>query len=162
MIIDQHPDNPPDARGCRAIGYWFNDHHPDLPKPENYVDSNWRQVERDAMVRYLKAGHVKASWRGWSNCRICNCMNGSQCLGDGTFVWPEGFAHYVEAHGVRPPDEFSKHVFDKVLSEGFPGPDFEEKKRQVEAIKQTDRAMQDFEQPRWIKPLGRLKIDRRG
>jgi hypothetical protein len=27
-------------------------------------------------------------------------------LSDGVWLWPEGLAHYVEAHGVRLPDEF--------------------------------------------------------
>ncbi|MFT5048691.1 MAG: hypothetical protein ACI8QZ_000078 [Chlamydiales bacterium] len=31
---------------------------------------------------------------------------GSRCLTDGEWVWPEGLAHYVEAHHVRLPDEF--------------------------------------------------------
>lgn len=156
MILEQHPDNPPDVRGCKAIGYWFNDHHPDLPKPENYVDSNWNSIERAAMVKYLKAGHVKASWRGCSNCRLCGKMNGSQCLGDGTYVWPEGFAHYVEAHEVRPPDEFLKHVFGKILSEGFPGPDVEEEARKAANIRDLHKFEQ--EQARWVKPMGRLRM----
>jgi len=155
MILKQHPDNPPDARGCRAIGYWHNNHHPDFPKPEDYVNPSWRQIERDAVVRYLKAGHVKASWRGWSNCRMCNCHNGSQCLGDGTFVWPQGFAHYVEVHGVKPPDEFVQHVLGKVLSEGWPGPDVEYQRQCAESAKAT----RDFES-QWIKPLGSLPMRR--
>ena len=155
MILDQHPDNPPKARGCKAIGYWFNDHHQDLPTPQDYVDPKWNATERAAMVRYLKAGHVKASWRGWSNCRICNCHNGSQCLGDGTYVWPEGFAHYVQAHGVRPPDEFVKHVLGKVLAEGWPGPDVEYEAQCAENQKKSQ-----WTQSQWIQSQGRLRMRR--
>ena len=140
MILDQHPDGLPG----KAIGYWFNDHHPDLPKPENYVSLNWRPLERDAVIKYLKAGHVKGSWRGWSNCRMCGCMNGSQCLGDGVFVWPEGFAHYVEVHGVRPPDEFVRHVLGKVLTDGWPGPDVEYERQCAEAAEQTAQFKQEW------------------
>jgi hypothetical protein len=34
-------------------------------------------------------------------------------LTDGTFIWPEGFAHYLEKHAVRPPEEFVKHVLSR-------------------------------------------------
>ena len=36
---------------------------------------------------------------------------GTKCLTlDGTWVWPEGFAHSIEAHSVRPPQEFIDHL----------------------------------------------------
>ena len=31
-------------------------------------------------------------------------------LTDGTYVWPEGLAHYVSEHAVRPPEDFIKHA----------------------------------------------------
>ena len=34
------------------------------------------------------------------------CDNGSREFTDGTWLWPEGFSHYVENHQVRPPAEF--------------------------------------------------------
>lgn len=43
---------------------------------------------------------------GTSLCRICGQANGSAELTHGVrFVWPEGLAHYVEAHDVRLPAE---------------------------------------------------------
>lgn len=43
---------------------------------------------------------------GTSFCRVCGQANGSAELTDGVrFVWPEGLAHYVEAHNVRLPAE---------------------------------------------------------
>ena len=58
---------------------------------------------------------VKFKWRGYSTCRICGLSpNGSTCIADDTFVWPEGFAHYIEEHSVRPPQEFIDHVKRKV------------------------------------------------
>ena len=36
---------------------------------------------------------------------------GGTDLSDGHYVWPFGFAHYVEAHGVKPPQEFIDHVW---------------------------------------------------
>ena len=29
---------------------------------------------------------------------------------DGTYVWPEGYHHYVTKHGVKPPEHFLRHV----------------------------------------------------
>lgn len=38
---------------------------------------------------------------------------GSRDLTDGTFVWPEGLAHYVERHDVKLPDHFLQHVRER-------------------------------------------------
>lgn len=38
---------------------------------------------------------------------------GGNDLTDGTFIWPEGFAHYLEKHAVRPPEAFVKHVLSR-------------------------------------------------
>ena len=66
---------------------------------------------RALAVEYLKSGEEAVRWRGLSSCRVCGWReNGSRCLVDDTYVWPEGFAHYVEAHGLRPPDEFVQHM----------------------------------------------------
>ena len=35
---------------------------------------------------------------------------GTQDLTDGTWVWPEGLAHYVRVHGIALPDEFVAHM----------------------------------------------------
>jgi hypothetical protein len=113
MILNEHPDSPLEARGMRAIGYWCNNHHADLPDPRNYIDLGWDQTERDAVIQHLKNGKPTAFWRGWSNCRICGKNNGSYCLSDGTYIWPGGFAHYLEDHGVKPPDEFIQHILPK-------------------------------------------------
>lgn len=33
---------------------------------------------------------------------------------DGKYVWPEGFAHYVECHAVRPPSQFVTRVMENL------------------------------------------------
>ncbi len=45
-----------------------------------------------------------------SLCRICGIENGYGEFSDGTYLWPTGLAHYVEAHGVRLPAEFVEHA----------------------------------------------------
>jgi len=75
------------------------------------IDDTMPARTRDLVVRYLKAGR-SMPWvcAGPSSCRICGKMNGTRELADGTFMWPEGLAHYVAEHSVRLPDEFISHT----------------------------------------------------
>jgi hypothetical protein len=44
---------------------------------------------------------------GCSYCRFgCAWIEGTGCVTDGTWIWPEGLAHYVEQHHVPLPGEF--------------------------------------------------------
>lgn len=131
MIVVTHPNRPTERR--MAIGYWNSIKEgmgtmnllfeiaasaakgASLPHPTNFVDESWDEKERKMVVDYLKSRSksgpkILIRWRGWSNCRICGCHNGSTCVGDDKFIWPDGFAHYIEEHGVRPPREFVDHV----------------------------------------------------
>jgi len=138
MILTAHPallDDPnprfySKLRGLKAIGYWkvypwkdpsgnvimdgFHqkqvEKYASLPDPKDYIDNAWREDHRRLVATYLKTQPAIESWRGSSSCRLCGIHNGSQCLGDDVFIWPQGFAHYVEAHSVRPPEEFINHV----------------------------------------------------
>jgi hypothetical protein len=96
------------------IGFWRSSQEPDLPDPHDFVDHSWDPRERDAVVAHLDAGGVRAHYKGFSHCRICDQSNGSTELTDGTFHWPAGLSHYLEAHGVRLPDV----VVKSMLSEG--------------------------------------------
>lgn len=111
MILDEHPDWK--SRPVRAIGYWRSQWQPDLPNPLDFVDRDWSPAERDRVIDHLDGGQEFAAWRGISNCRFCNRMNGSRCLTDGIFVWPEGFSHYLREHGVRPDEEFVRWVLER-------------------------------------------------
>ena len=87
---------------------------PPLPDPQDFVDKTWSAVERDKVRIYLRAGRAAEHYMGYSHCRF-NCGvddadMGDADLTDGTYVWPQGFVHYVEAHGVKPPEEFVRHV----------------------------------------------------
>ncbi len=126
MILPEHPDG--DVHGMRAIGYWYSIHDPRCPNPSMFVDASWDVVERDRVIAYLRAGHEMRSWKGYSSCRFCDIYNGTRCLSDGHFIWPEGFAHYLEAHAVRPPDEFVQHVLN-------PKPDDRERPSTIELMK---------------------------
>jgi hypothetical protein len=103
------------------VGYWrpVQPEHPlvglvwlltGLPDPRKCVDVEWDPRERELVIRHLQAGKRVEAWFGDSQCRICGISNGSCDLSDGVYVWPEGFAHYLQAHQVRPPPEFIRHV----------------------------------------------------
>ena len=109
----------------KRVGYWRDIQRtnwrgdiiipdfPDCPDVNDFIDPNWDITERSAIIDYLKRGKEKKSWMGCSNCRICGCMNGSRCLTDREWVWPEGFVHYLEKHNVKPPQEFVNYVLSK-------------------------------------------------
>lgn len=88
------------------IGYWYSTDEPNLPMPDVGFDPVDPKV-----IEYIENGDVLDSWRGPSTCRICNhCPNGSKCLTDGTYRWPQGLAHYVRMHNTPLPDAFIEHI----------------------------------------------------
>lgn len=97
-------------RTLNLLGYWRSEFEPDLPHPKDWVDATWNENERDAIIDYLDQGLVRESYRGLSPCRMCGNHNGYRELTDGTYVWPEGLAHYVRDHAVRLPRAFVEHA----------------------------------------------------
>lgn len=81
------------------VGYWrrAREHADDLPWPEA------AQVTPDRIefANLLDSFPVVASFRGWSDCRLCGCPNGSQERASKSYQWPSGLSHYVREHGVR-------------------------------------------------------------
>lgn len=95
------------------VGFWY----PGLdkqgfhyPRVEAAVDPSWDPAERALVLAYLKSGKTHEQYRGCSPCRVCGISNGSQEFTDNVYVWPEGYAHYVELHDVKPPQEFLEHI----------------------------------------------------
>lgn len=122
MILDRHPLG--DRYGSpsnRYLGFWqskYETYLVELPNPAAFIDRGWDATERAQVIEYLRAAPFVQFYRGYSYCRICGKPQlGSREHGDGAFVWPEGFAHYVEEHGVKPPEEFLAYV---ALSKGSP------------------------------------------
>jgi len=103
------------------IGFWRdpqNDNTKDYPDPQSWVDKHWEARERAQVAAYLRDGRVVTTWRGYPSCRF-NCWTprkklGSRDLSDGVYIWPEGLAHYVEKHRVRPPEHFLSHVREQL------------------------------------------------
>lgn len=103
-MADAHPDYPDDTAHLRAVGYWRpmdRRRKSSRPDPRALVDTTRTPQERTALAAHLRAGTVLLRWLGSSTCRFCGLRpNGNTCLTDGVNVWPEGLAHYVEAHDV--------------------------------------------------------------
>jgi hypothetical protein len=74
------------------------------------LDSSWDGLDRHRTATFLSSGTVALEYRGLSHCRFCHIQNGSREFSDGTYLWPEGLAHYVKDHGVRLPEEFVRHA----------------------------------------------------
>jgi hypothetical protein len=103
------------------IGFWRPDeslieHYPSdseelrYPTAVSAVDESWTGPERDVVLFHVKNGTVVDQYRGSSMCRICGIWNnGSTDYSDGSYVWPEGYGHYIEKHAVKPPQEFIDH-----------------------------------------------------
>ena len=88
------------------IGYWYSEREPNLPMP----DVGYDPVD-SSVIEYLEQGDVLEQYRGFSGCRICGFVpNGSRCLTDGIYQWPEGLAHYVREHSTPLPIEFLDHI----------------------------------------------------
>ncbi len=91
------------------IGYWL-DRTPEVPDT-GYPDpqelaGKLDASDRDAILEYLARGIPFRFYPGVAECRICGEDVGSRELTDGTWAWPEGLLHYVQAHGVALPGEF--------------------------------------------------------
>lgn len=106
------------------IGFWAatpDASTPVRPWPECSVDAAWAESkEAETVASYLELhGVIESYEQGYSWCRFC-CAAPARSLGccsftDGRFVWPEGFAHYVRCHGVRPPAPFVEHILQAAL-----------------------------------------------
>jgi hypothetical protein len=93
------------------------------------VEGYWRKSERKSVVSFssslpwpvattndhsiflaaleqVEKMAIEQAFRGWSNCRLCQKTNGSTEFSYNGWRWPQGFRHYVAAHGVDPTPEF--------------------------------------------------------
>lgn len=97
------------------IGYWAGDVSDPWPDVQSFVDTSWDEEERERVISHLRRGLLARAYLGFSICRLCGKRNGSIEVTDGTYIWPEGLAHYVEEHGVRLPARFVEGV-DEIAS----------------------------------------------
>lgn len=97
------------TRTLRLIGYWCGPGAEHLPDPVHFVDRDVDAASQRRVSDYLRGGTWFLATAGHSLCRLCDTRNGSTELTDGKyFVWPEGLAHYIDAHNVQLPDEVTE------------------------------------------------------
>lgn len=102
-----------------SIGFWRTTPNSteELPWPTESYDPRWDDRERLHVAAYLDCGQEHAAYKGSSTCRICGRSNGSRDFTDGTYLWPEGYSHYVRDHKVKPPQEFIDHALRNLKPE---------------------------------------------
>ena len=92
----------------KVVGFWNIRGLQKYIHPEHLVE---RQIENKELIeKYLRSGNIISYYRGFSLCRICGNTNGFTDLTDGTWIWPEGLAHYISDHNVELPKEFITHM----------------------------------------------------
>jgi len=100
-----------------GFGYWHSLDEPTLPDPAWFIDASWSADERGRVKQYLAQGHRINYWMGFSWCRfrcgISTSAMGACDLTDGTYCWPEGLAHYVSTHNLRPPEQIVRHILNQ-------------------------------------------------
>lgn len=108
-----NPDSILAKLGEEELG---NDIKDGLPWPQDYVDEEQNENLLGLTADYLEKGNPCEYYMGNSKCRLCNSRNGSADFTDGVYVWPEGLSHYVRDHKVRLPDEFIRHIIERLQS----------------------------------------------
>lgn len=93
----------------KKIGYWrqYEDSEENLPWP---MVRKLPDEVKHKVILYLTRGKTHQAWMGFSNCRLCGCRNGTTCLTDGSFVWPEGYGHYIDKHDVMVDPDLLAHI----------------------------------------------------
>ena len=104
------------------IGRWRREGDADWPDPADLSDPSWDVDERSLVATYLEAARPSpdfmirtvpdGSFEIGERCQLCG---GDEVitfdyLTDGTYVWPEGLAHYVKIHSVRLPSRVVDHI----------------------------------------------------
>jgi hypothetical protein len=113
-----------------AVGFWIRDLRDEsYPAPQELVGV-LPEEQRRSLTHYLASGATFEQYFGYAWCRfVCGESTQSGALGlkdgpatrmdtrlgtrdltDGTWVWPEGLAHYVREHGIVLPEEFMEHA----------------------------------------------------
>jgi hypothetical protein len=90
---------------ARPEGFWSPD-HPPVPLGEPWGDKDTFLVALTA----IEAAAERVRYRGWSTCRLCLKPNGSITYLANGWKWPEGYAHYIRDHNVRPSADFAAMV----------------------------------------------------
>jgi len=66
--------------------------------------------EKKQIIKYIKSGEMIMASLGVQSCVICDqrVIGTFSILTDGTWVWPEYYAHFIEVHNLAIPSGFRK------------------------------------------------------
>ncbi|MFT5355009.1 MAG: hypothetical protein ACI9KE_002222 [Polyangiales bacterium] len=103
------------------LGFWKNTTRHTTPRsPIAWADPralprSRYEGQKSKIVAFLRGGESGEAYLGYSYCRFEDCTASGPSMGstdrtDGTWVWPEGLVHYVDAHDVALPPEFIEYV----------------------------------------------------
>lgn len=89
----------------KPFGFWYSQWEPGFPLP---ATSDYARADELAYsLELIESKAIEERYRGFSICRICQCMNGISTFiykkGEDTYIWPSGFRHYLTAHRIQPP-----------------------------------------------------------
>ena len=100
----------------QLIGFWTapeefgedSDYPAAWPHPRELPKRDWDPALKRRVCAYLESGRQIARYMGYSNCRFPNCVErlGTADCSDETWVWPEGFEHYIAEHDISLPEQF--------------------------------------------------------
>ena len=95
----------------RIFGHW-SEGSEGLKEVKLQQDGTFKGTEEYFLVlKFLNNPDSKKHYKGMSICRVCGIQNGSAENHRAGYVWPEGYAHYITEHNVKPP----KSVIDLAL-----------------------------------------------
>jgi hypothetical protein len=102
-----------------AVGFWrrFENARSDPEDQRPWPEQGSPRDSHNDVIAFLEAGFVESVEFGYAECRLCGqggATMGCLSLTDGTYVWPEGLAHYLREHSVNLPPEFEKHATRKL------------------------------------------------
>ena len=100
-----------EAAAPQYEGFWRDFHEEESTLPWPQPDEEW--AGREEFLHCLAQAEAIAErimYRGYSLCRICSTMNGSESLRLAAWEWPSGYRHYVAAHFIRPSTAFELFV----------------------------------------------------
>jgi hypothetical protein len=121
-VSENKKDNEP-----RIIGYWttIGVHHnienimPWDTKSASYtfpIADSAKDCQKHiiAAISKLETSSSVVQSFGYSDCRICQCNNGTEEYTHGKYTWPSGYIHYLEKHNVLVDHEFAKYAIDNI------------------------------------------------
>ncbi|MBW2529445.1 MAG: hypothetical protein JRI23_35035, partial [Deltaproteobacteria bacterium] len=97
----------------QMVGFWCDpsglfDYPLAWPHPAELPQATWSAAQKESLLAYLRGGAELIAYAGMSMCRFedeCGVRPcGTRDLTDGTWLWPDGLEHYVEAHGIVLPE----------------------------------------------------------